>query len=53
MQLIRNVDQDSYKARITEKMLEIAAQLEIKLCEVWNLWRSLSGCETGATWSDD
>ena len=30
MQLIRNVHQDSYKALITEKMLEVAAQLEIK-----------------------
>jgi len=30
MQLIRNVHQDYYKALITEKMLEIAAQLEIK-----------------------
>jgi len=30
MQLIRNVHQDYYKALITEKMLEVAAQLEIK-----------------------
>jgi EAL domain-containing protein (putative c-di-GMP-specific phosphodiesterase class I) len=30
MQLIRNVHQDSYKALITEKMLEVAAKLEIK-----------------------
>ena len=30
MQLIRNVHQDYYKALITEKMLEIAAQLGIK-----------------------
>ncbi|MEG4344763.1 EAL domain-containing protein [Microcoleus sp. A003_D6] len=30
MELIRNVHQDYYKALITEKMLEIAAQLEIK-----------------------
>jgi len=30
MQLIRNVQQDYYKALITEKMLEIACKLEIK-----------------------
>lgn len=30
MGLIRNVNQDSYKALITEKMLELACQLEIK-----------------------
>lgn len=30
MQLIRNVHQDSYKALITEKMLEIACKLEIR-----------------------
>ncbi len=30
MELIRNVHQDYYKALITEKMLEIACQLEIK-----------------------
>lgn len=30
MQLIRNVHQDFYKALITEKMLEVAAQLQIK-----------------------
>lgn len=30
MQLIRNVHQDYYKALITEKMLEVAAKLEIK-----------------------
>lgn len=30
MQLIRNVNQDAYKALITEKLLEIASQLNIK-----------------------
>lgn len=30
MSLIRNVHQDSYKALVTEKILEIAAQLDIK-----------------------
>ena len=30
MQLIRNVHQDYYKALITEKLLEIAVELEIK-----------------------